>query len=63
MDMLYCKNWPCDIVIKYSLNKFGLRAGQGTEVTLHFGGRQLLLLNDEAWRCHPYTQGTGFFFM
>jgi hypothetical protein len=23
---------------------------------LHFGGRQLLLLNDEAWRCHPYTQ-------
>jgi hypothetical protein len=23
---------------------------------LRFGGRQLLLLNDEAWRCHPYTQ-------
>jgi hypothetical protein len=23
---------------------------------LHFGGRQLLLLNDEAWRCYPYTQ-------
>ena len=21
MDMFYCKNWPCDIVIKYSLNK------------------------------------------
>jgi hypothetical protein len=21
-----------------------------------FGGRRLLLLNDEAWRCHPYTQ-------
>jgi hypothetical protein len=20
MDMFYCKNWPCDIVIKYSLN-------------------------------------------
>ena len=23
---------------------------------LSFGGRRLLLLNDEAWRCHPYTQ-------
>jgi hypothetical protein len=23
---------------------------------LRVGGRQLLLLNDEAWRCHPYTQ-------
>ena len=23
---------------------------------LLFGGRRLLLLNDEAWRCHPYTQ-------
>jgi hypothetical protein len=23
---------------------------------LRFGGRQLLLLNEEAWRCHPYTQ-------
>ena len=23
---------------------------------LRFGGRLLLLLNDEAWRCHPYTQ-------
>jgi hypothetical protein len=23
---------------------------------LRFGGRRLLLLNDEAWRCHPYTQ-------
>jgi hypothetical protein len=22
---------------------------------LGFGGRRLLLLNDEAWRCHPYT--------
>jgi hypothetical protein len=22
---------------------------------LRFGGRRLLLLNDEAWRCHPYT--------
>jgi hypothetical protein len=20
MNMFYCKNWPCDIVIKYSLN-------------------------------------------
>jgi hypothetical protein len=26
-------------------------AGQGTEVTLRFGGRRLLLLNDETWRC------------
>ena len=23
---------------------------------LRFGGRRLLLLNDEAWRCHPSTQ-------
>jgi hypothetical protein len=23
---------------------------------LCFGSRLLLLLNDEAWRCHPYTQ-------
>jgi hypothetical protein len=23
---------------------------------LRFGGRRLLLLNNEAWRCHPYTQ-------
>ena len=23
---------------------------------LRFEGRRLLLLNDEAWRCHPYTQ-------
>ena len=23
---------------------------------LRFGGRRLLFLNDEAWRCHPYTQ-------
>ena len=23
---------------------------------LRFGSRLLLLLNDEAWRCHPYTQ-------
>jgi hypothetical protein len=23
---------------------------------LRFGGRRLLLLHDEAWRCHPYTQ-------
>jgi hypothetical protein len=23
---------------------------------LRFGGRRLLLLNDEAWRCHPHTQ-------
>ena len=23
---------------------------------LHFGGRRLQLLNDEAWRCHLYTQ-------
>jgi hypothetical protein len=23
---------------------------------LRFGGRRLLLLNDEAWCCHPYTQ-------
>ena len=23
---------------------------------LRFGGRRLLLLNDEALRCHPYTQ-------
>jgi hypothetical protein len=23
---------------------------------LRFGGRLLLLLNDEAWHCHPYTQ-------
>ena len=23
---------------------------------LRFGGRRLLLLNDEAWLCHPYTQ-------
>ena len=22
---------------------------------LRFGGRRLLLLNDEAWRCHPYV--------
>ena len=22
---------------------------------LRFGSRRLLLLNDEAWRCHPYT--------
>jgi hypothetical protein len=24
MDMFYCKNWPCDIVIKYSLNSIYL---------------------------------------
>ena len=24
---------------------------------LRFGGRRLLLLNNEAWHCHPYTQG------
>ena len=23
---------------------------------LRFGGRRLLFLNDEAWRCHPNTQ-------
>jgi hypothetical protein len=23
---------------------------------LRFGGRRLVLLNDEAWRCHPCTQ-------
>jgi hypothetical protein len=23
---------------------------------IRFGVRRLLLLNDEAWRCHPYTQ-------
>ena len=23
---------------------------------LRFRGRRLLLLNDEAWHCHPYTQ-------
>jgi hypothetical protein len=23
---------------------------------LRFGGRRLLLLNDEAWRCYPYAQ-------
>ena len=23
---------------------------------LRFGGRRLLLINDEVWRCHPYTQ-------
>ena len=23
---------------------------------LRFGGRRLQLLNDETWRCHPYTQ-------
>jgi hypothetical protein len=23
---------------------------------LQLGGRRLLLLNDEAWHCHPYTQ-------
>jgi hypothetical protein len=23
---------------------------------LRFEGRRLLLLNDEAWRCHPYAQ-------
>ena len=23
---------------------------------LRFGDRRLLLLNDEAWCCHPYTQ-------
>ena len=23
---------------------------------LRFGGRRLLLLKDEAWRCHPFTQ-------
>jgi hypothetical protein len=23
---------------------------------LRFGGRRLLLLNDEAWHCHSYTQ-------
>jgi hypothetical protein len=23
---------------------------------LNFGGKRLLLLNDEAWLCHPYTQ-------
>jgi hypothetical protein len=25
---------------------------------LRFGGRRLLLLNDEAWRCHPYAQAS-----
>jgi hypothetical protein len=24
--------------------------------TAYTPGRRLLLLNDEAWRCHPYTQ-------
>jgi hypothetical protein len=36
--------------------KSGLMGGQGTEVTASLWGRRLLLLNDEAWRCHPYTQ-------
>ena len=31
--------------------KSGLMAGQGTEMTLRFGGRRSLLLNDETWLC------------
>jgi hypothetical protein len=27
---------------------------------LRFGGRRLLLLNDEAWRCHPYDSSVTF---
>jgi hypothetical protein len=42
---------------KYALWDSNLMADQGTEKSrFRFGGKRLQLLNDEAWRCHPYTQ-------
>jgi hypothetical protein len=34
----------------------GSRLAKEQKSRLRFGGRRLLLLNDEAWRYHPYTQ-------
>jgi hypothetical protein len=51
-----CIRRPSMSPIRSMRFKSGLMAGQGTEVTASLGGRLLLLLNDEAWRCHPYTQ-------
>ena len=36
--------------------KSGLMAGQVTDSRLRLGGKRLLLLNNEAWRCNPYAQ-------
>ena len=43
---------------KYALwdSNPGSWMAKGQKSRLCFGGRLLLLLNDEAWRCHPYTQ-------
>jgi hypothetical protein len=43
---------------KYALwdSNLGLWLAKEQKSRLRFGGRRLLLLNDEAWRCHPYTQ-------
>jgi len=42
---------------KYALwdSKSGSWLAKEQKSQLRFGGRGLLLLNDEAWRCHPYT--------
>jgi hypothetical protein len=43
---------------KYALwdSNLGSWLAKEQKSRLRFGGRRLLLLNDEAWRCHPYTQ-------
>ena len=43
---------------KYALwvSNQGSRVAKEQKSRLGLGGRRLLLLNDEAWRCHPYTQ-------
>ena len=43
---------------KYALwdSNPGLLLAKEQKSRLRFGGRRLLLLNDEGWRCHPYTQ-------
>jgi hypothetical protein len=43
---------------KYALwdSKPGPWLAKEQKSRLRFGDRRLLLLNDEAWRCHPYTQ-------
>ena len=50
-----CIRWPNMSQICSMGFKSGLMAGQGTAVTASLC-RRLLLLNGEAWHCHPYTQ-------
>jgi hypothetical protein len=50
--------WVSDNGPKYALwdSNPGSWLAKEQKSRLRFGGRQLLLLNDEAWHCHPYTQ-------